>query len=70
MLVRRFFLASILSAGFAAAAHAQCDTRFTLVNNSGETVQEFYFGSSSLSDSHPLADIAHYPHGNLRSVQP
>jgi len=26
--------------------------------------------SSSLSDSYPLADIAHYPHGNLRSVQP
>jgi hypothetical protein len=26
--------------------------------------------ASSLSDSHPLADTAHYPHGNLRSVQP
>jgi hypothetical protein len=50
MLIRRLLLASILSAGFAAAAHAQCDTRFTLVNNSGETVREFYFGSSAQSN--------------------
>jgi len=50
MSIRRIFLASILAAGFAASAHAQCDTRFTLVNNSGETIQEFYFGSSAQSN--------------------
>jgi hypothetical protein len=50
MSVRRVFLASILAAGFAASAHAQCDTRFTLVNNSSDTIQEFYFGSSAQSN--------------------
>jgi hypothetical protein len=50
MSIRRIFLASILAAGFAASAHAQCDTRFTLVNNSGQTIQEFYFGSSAQSN--------------------
>jgi hypothetical protein len=50
MLIRRLLLASMLAIGVSAAAHAQCDTRFTLVNNSGETVQEFYFGSSAQSN--------------------
>jgi len=49
MFIRRILLASILATGFAASAHAQCDTRFTLVNNSGATIQEFYFGSSAQS---------------------
>lgn len=47
MQFRRLVLSSILAAGFASAASAQCDTSFTLVNQSGVTVQEFYFGASS-----------------------
>lgn len=47
MTLRRFLLASLLATGFAGAASAQCDTSFTLVNRSGATVQEFYFGSSA-----------------------
>jgi hypothetical protein len=49
MTIRRALFAAILATGFASAAHAQCDTSFTLVNQSGVTVQEFYFGSSAQS---------------------
>ena len=47
MTLRRLLLASLLATSFAGAASAQCDTSFTLVNRSGSTVQEFYFGSSA-----------------------
>jgi hypothetical protein len=47
MSVRRALLASILASGFATSAHAQCEARFTLVNHSGEKIQEFYFGPST-----------------------
>ena len=50
MSIRRVLLTTILAAGFAASAQAQCDTRFTLVNHSGSTIQEFYFGPSSRSN--------------------
>ena len=53
MSIRRVLLATILTAGFAASAQAQCDTRFTLVNHSGSTIQEFYFGSSAQSNWGP-----------------
>jgi len=49
MTLRRLFLSALLTTGFAGIAHAQCDTGFTLVNRSGSTVQEFYFGSSAQS---------------------
>ncbi len=45
--MRRLLLAALLSTGLAGAASAQCDTSFTLVNRSGVTVQEFFFGSSA-----------------------
>lgn len=38
---------AVLTLGFAGAASAQCDTRFTLRNASGQQVNEFYFGSSA-----------------------
>ena len=47
MTIRRALLGALLAAGFAGAAQAQCDTSFTLVNQSGVTVNEFYFGSSA-----------------------
>lgn len=47
MSLRRVLLATALVAGFAASAQAQCDTSFTMVNQSGTTIQEFYFGSSA-----------------------
>ncbi len=51
MSFRRGFLGLVLGAtlaGVAAApAQAQCDTSFTLLNESGMTVNEFYFGSSA-----------------------
>lgn len=47
MALRRLLLAALLSTGLAGTARAQCDTSFTLVNRSGATVQEFYFGSSA-----------------------
>ena len=53
MSVRRVLLAAILAAGFSASAHAQCDTRFTLLNHSGETIREFYFGPSASSNWGP-----------------
>ena len=37
----------LMTGGLMGAAQAQCDTSFTLVNRSGSTVQEFYFGSSA-----------------------
>jgi len=49
MFVRRLLMATVLSTGFAGMASAQCDTSFTLVNRSGSTVNEFYFGSSAQS---------------------
>ena len=49
MSIRRILLAGVLASGFAASANAQCDTRFTLLNNSSETIREFYFGPSSRS---------------------
>jgi hypothetical protein len=47
---RRLLLATALVAATAAPAFAQCDTRFTLRNNSGAQVNEFYFGPSSNSN--------------------
>lgn len=49
---RRFILGATLLAATAVAApaFAQCDTRFTLRNNSGSQVNEFYFGPSSNSN--------------------
>lgn len=47
MALRRFLLTALLSTGLAGAASAQCDTSFTLINRSGATVQQFYFGSSA-----------------------
>ena len=47
MMLRRLLLGAALLAGSAGMAQAQCDTSFSLVNNSGATVQEFYFGSSA-----------------------
>lgn len=47
MTMRRLILAAILATGMAGTASAQCDTSFTLINRSGATVQEFYFGSSA-----------------------
>lgn len=44
---RRLLLAAALVATFAGTASAQCDRRFTLNNQSGSTVNEFYFGSSA-----------------------
>lgn len=49
MSFRRILLAAALATGLGSAAQAQCDTSFTLVNQSGVTVQEFYFGSSAQS---------------------
>ena len=49
MSLRRFLLGAALAAGLAGTAQAQCDTSFTLVNESGMTVNEFYFGSSAQS---------------------
>ncbi|MGK7868525.1 hypothetical protein [Falsiroseomonas sp. E2-1-a20] len=40
------FSALLLGAAIAPAA-AQCDTRFTLRNDSGQQVNEFYFGPSA-----------------------
>ena len=48
--MRRFFLGAavaVAAVATAGGASAQCDTRFQLVNRSGVTVQEFYFGSSA-----------------------
>lgn len=43
-MLRRFLLAlPLLAAGFAGSANAQCDTTFTLVNRSGETIEQFFF---------------------------
>lgn len=52
MTLRRLLIASLLMAGLSgtAAEAQQCDTSFTLVNRSGVTVQEFYFGSSAQRD--------------------
>ena len=47
--VRRILLGAALAAGITSAAQAQCDTSFTLVNRSGVTIDEFYFGSSAQS---------------------
>lgn len=47
MPIRRFMLAAVLAAGFVGTASAQCDRRFSLSNQSGATVNEFYFGSSA-----------------------
>lgn len=47
---RRLALVAALLAATAAPAFAQCDTRFTLRNNSSTQVNEFYFGPSSNSN--------------------
>lgn len=50
-MLRRFVLAAGLLALASGPSLAQgCDTRFTLRNSSGATVNEFYFGPSSRSD--------------------
>lgn len=48
--MRRFFLGLTAAFAITGAAQAQCDTRFALVNNSGATIREFYFGSSAQPD--------------------
>jgi hypothetical protein len=47
MTLRRLLLSALMTVGMAGAASAQCDTSFTLVNRSGATIQEFYFGGSA-----------------------
>ena len=47
MSLRRNLLVALFATTLAGAAQAQCDTSFSLVNQSGATVQEFYFGSSA-----------------------
>ncbi len=47
MTFRRLLLGAALASGLAATASAQCDTSFALVNRSGVTINEFYFGSSA-----------------------
>ena len=48
---RRLLLATALLAASAAPSLAQgCDTRFTFANQSGNTVNEFYYGPSSNSN--------------------
>ena len=49
MSFRRLLLGAALAAGFTSVAQAQCDTSFSLVNRSGVTINEFYFGSSAQS---------------------
>ena len=47
-MLRRLLLPAIaLAAGLSSTAYAQCDRRFTLVNESGVTINSFYFGSSA-----------------------
>jgi hypothetical protein len=46
---RRILLGAALAAGLTSVAQAQCDTSFSLVNRSGMTINEFYFGSSAQS---------------------
>jgi hypothetical protein len=46
-MLRRFVLTAALLAATTMPAAAQCDTRFTLRNESGQQVNEFYFGPSS-----------------------
>jgi len=43
----RLALGAACIGGAVAPAQAQCDTSFTLINQSGMTVNEFYFGSSA-----------------------
>lgn len=45
--MRRLFLGAFGAVAMLGTAQAQCDTRFSLVNQSGVTIQEFYFGSSA-----------------------
>jgi hypothetical protein len=47
MTMRRLILGAVAAMALAGTARAQCDTRFSLVNQSGVTIQEFYFGSSA-----------------------
>ncbi|WP_431283887.1 hypothetical protein ACQW02_03480 [Humitalea sp. 24SJ18S-53] len=51
MSLRRGFFGLLLGTAVMGAAigsaQAQCDTSFTLLNESGSTVNEFYFGSSN-----------------------
>ncbi|MGG5885856.1 hypothetical protein ACLF3G_01880 [Falsiroseomonas sp. HC035] len=43
-------VSTLLLGAAIAPASAQCDTRFTLRNDSGQQVNEFYFGPSSNSN--------------------
>lgn len=47
MTIRRVFLAIALASGLSSVAQAQCDRRFTLNNQSGSTINQFFFGSSA-----------------------
>lgn len=47
MSFRRLLLGAALAAGLSSVAQAQCDRRFSLVNQSGTQINEFYFGSSA-----------------------
>lgn len=47
MSYRRLLLGAALAAGLSSVAQAQCDRRFSLVNQSGTQINEFYFGSSA-----------------------
>lgn len=46
---RRILLGAALATGLTSVAQAQCDTSFSIVNRSGMTINEFYFGSSAQS---------------------
>jgi hypothetical protein len=47
MSLRRLLLALALTSGLSSVAQAQCDRRFTLNNQSGSTINQFFFGSSA-----------------------
>ena len=49
MHLRRILLGAALAVGLTSVAQAQCDTSFSIVNRSGMTINEFYFGSSAQS---------------------
>ncbi len=46
MIMWRLFLGAAVVMAIVDTAQAQCDTRFSLVNQPGFTIREFYFGSS------------------------
>lgn len=74
-MIRRLLLAAAVATcattALTADAHAQCDTRFDLINRSGAQVDEFYFGSSANQNWGPdrLGDGV-LANGQTRRFQP